>query len=76
MSQNIQEDKYKRAVNFDLNTAELKKIFSSQSPLAYLQGYRQIGRILEKRIRSSAMVRLYFKRANDNYANITSNKKT
>ena len=48
MSQNIQDDKYKRAVNFDLNTAELKKIFSSQSPLAYLQGYRQIGRILKK----------------------------
>lgn len=46
MSQNIQEDKYKRAVNFDLNTAELKKIFSSPSPLAYLQGYRQIGRML------------------------------
>ena len=39
--------KYKKAINFDLDTKTLQKIFKSKNPFVYMKGYRQIGKFLK-----------------------------
>ncbi|MFR7819429.1 VapD family protein [Candidatus Pseudoruminococcus sp.] len=39
--------KYKKAINFDLDTKTLQKIFQSKNPFVYMEGYRQIGSFLK-----------------------------
>lgn len=39
--------KYKKAINFDLDTKTLQKIFQSKNPFVYMEGYRQIGIFLK-----------------------------
>ena len=40
------DDFCRKAVNFDLNTESLKKIFKSNNPFVYMIAYRKIGRFL------------------------------
>lgn len=39
--------KYRKAINFDLDTKTLQKIFQSKNPFVYMAGYKQIGRFLK-----------------------------
>ncbi|MGN0456480.1 MAG: VapD family protein [Acutalibacteraceae bacterium] len=36
----------RKAINFDLLTSELKKIYKSNNPFVYMKGYKEIGRFL------------------------------
>lgn len=39
----------KKAINFDLLTNELKKVYKSNNPFVYMKGYKEIGRFLKSR---------------------------
>lgn len=39
--------KYRKAINFDLDTKTLQKIFQSKNPFVYMEWYRQIGSFLK-----------------------------
>lgn len=41
------DDFCRKAINFDLNTESLKKIFKSNNPFVYMSAYRKIGRFLK-----------------------------
>lgn len=40
--------KCKKAINFDLNTSQLKKIYNTNNPFVYLKAYREIGDFLRQ----------------------------
>lgn len=39
--------KYRKAINFDLDTKTLQKIFQSKNPFVYMEGYRPISVFLK-----------------------------
>lgn len=41
------DDFTRKAINFDLDTDSLKKVFNSNNPFVYLKGYKQIGAFLK-----------------------------
>lgn len=43
----VSDDFTRKAVNFDLDTNALKKVFKSNNPFVYLKGYKQIGDFLK-----------------------------
>ena len=43
----VSDDFTRKAVNFDLDTNALKKVFNSNNPFVYLKGYKQIGTFLK-----------------------------
>ena len=52
-----------KAVNFDLDTKQLKSLYLNNRSLSYLKAYKQIGTFLKSRgFCTQTMVRLYLKR--------------
>lgn len=43
----VADDFCRKAINFDLNTESLKKIFHSNNPFGYLNAYKEIGKFLK-----------------------------
>ena len=42
-------EEHRKAINFDLDTKALQKIFQSKNPFVYMEGYRKIGSFLKSR---------------------------
>lgn len=43
------EEFHRKAIHFDLDTSELKKIFQTNNPFVYLKAYKAIGRFLKSK---------------------------